>query len=387
MKLSRTPILLCGVLLGVALPFVGCSSTDSESSAADVDASRDPSPPLQDASPRNNADAIADSAAEDSPGPAFDCTADSAVEAPTHLRCTGLYDRWTKKTIGAGVREYTPGVALWSDGASKTRWVLLPTGTKIDTTDMEAWVFPVGTKFWKEFVREGKRIETRMFWKISTTTWARTTYRWSADESTALRLDTGYTENDAGDPEANGYEIPAVAKCDQCHAGAKDKVLGFEAVGLGLATAKGFTLAQLVAEGRLTVNPVSTALTIPEDGHGSANALGWLHANCGTACHNTNPEANCFFKGLHLRLTYAELEAGIAVTALGAYTTTYDVPATIPASGYMRIAHGNVSNSAIHFLASHRNNTNPNGQMPPIGTHVVDPTGVGYLDTWISQLP
>jgi hypothetical protein len=92
---------------------------------------------------------------------------------------------------------------------------------------------------------------------------------------------------------------------------------------------------------------------------------------------------------MHLRLTYAELSASpaLAVTALGAYATTYDVPSGIPSGGYMRIAHGNVANSAVHYLASHRNNANPNEQMPPIGTHVVDPTGVGYLNTWISQLP
>jgi hypothetical protein len=90
---------------------------------------------------------------------------------------------------------------------------------------------------------------------------------------------------------------------------------------------------------------------------------------------------------MHLRLTYDELAAATAVPSLGPYTTTVNVAATIPAAGYMRIAPGDTANSAIHYLASHRDNTIPNGQMPPIDTHKIDPTGVGYLTTWIGALP
>ena len=42
---------------------------------------------------------------------------------------------------------------LWADYATKQRWILLPPGTKIDATDPNEWVFPVGTKVWKEFSR------------------------------------------------------------------------------------------------------------------------------------------------------------------------------------------------------------------------------------------
>ena len=138
----------------------------------------------------------------------------------------------------------------------------------------------------------------------------------------------------------------------------------------------------------LRSNPAMTSLTIPEDGFGSRNALGWLHANCGTACHNANAGANCAFRGMHLRLGYAELAAATPVTSLEAYTTTYKVPSNLPAGlGYVRIAPGDPATSAVHYLPSRRDNTVPNGQMPPIDTHVVDPLGVGYLSTWITALP
>ena len=374
-------LISCLPIVAAAL-FAGCGTASDD---GETDTGRDAAP--ESTTHVDPPDAATDVADSDTPEPFFDCTQDSSVDAPTHLRCAGLYDRWTKKTIKPDVHEYKPGVTFWSDGAVKRRWVSLPAGMKIDTTNMDAWKFPVGTKFFKEFVIGGKHIETRMFWKVGDTTWVKTTYQWSADEQTATRLDTGFTQNDAGDPDAGGYEIPALGKCDQCHNGSEDKVLGFEAVGLGHAAATGYTLAQLVADDKLTVKPAKTTLTIPEDGKGSANALGWLHANCGTACHNKNPGRSCTAKDMDLKLTYAELSGGGAASTLQAYVTTIPVDATIPSGAYKRIAPGNVGNSAIHFLASHRNNTNPNGQMPPIDTHIIDPTGVGYLTTWITALP
>ncbi len=379
-----TASLIVASLSAAAAPFAGCSSTSNGVTNPQADSSAEGG---NDSQVVGESHVPGDAIAEDAGADPFDCSQDSAVEAPTHLRCTGLYQSWATKTLKTGVREFKPGVVLWSDGAEKKRWVYLPPGTKIDTTNMDQWQFPVGTKFWKEFSLANKRVETRLFWKIATTTWVWTTYQWSADEQTATRLDSGYNQNDAGDPEAGAYEIPTVAKCDQCHKGSEDKILGFEAVGLGLPGATGLTLAQLVQEGTLTTNPTSTALTIPEDGHGSANALGWLHANCGTACHNQNPTSMCNFKGMFLRLTYAELSSSPVTTDLDSYATTYNVAATIPSAAYMRIAPGNLNTSAIYYLASHRDNTNPNGQMPPSVSHIIDPTGVGYLSTWITQLP
>src|SRR5688500_61397 len=57
--------------------------------------------------------------------------------------------------INPDALEYEPRFQLWADGATKRRWMQLPTGTKIDTTNMDRWVFPIGTKFWKEFTRDG----------------------------------------------------------------------------------------------------------------------------------------------------------------------------------------------------------------------------------------
>jgi hypothetical protein len=49
---------------------------------------------------------------------------------PGSLFDTGLYQS-NHSTLAEGVLEYTPRISFWSDGAQKTRWVLIPEGEKI----------------------------------------------------------------------------------------------------------------------------------------------------------------------------------------------------------------------------------------------------------------
>ncbi len=137
-------------LLGLAA-FAGCSVSSGGAAQGTGDAGPGPS---ADASEdvQTPEDATVD-AGED----ASDCT--SAL--PTLLSCTGLYTNVSAQTIASGVQPYAPAVALWADGSDKNRWILLPAGATIDRTDPNNWVFPSGTKVWKEFSRDGERKETR----------------------------------------------------------------------------------------------------------------------------------------------------------------------------------------------------------------------------------
>src|SRR5580765_5729716 len=58
---------------------------------------------------------------------------------PMLLSQTGLYANTATGELAAGVVAFQPQFALWSDGATKKRWVKLPAGAKIDTTDMDFW--------------------------------------------------------------------------------------------------------------------------------------------------------------------------------------------------------------------------------------------------------
>jgi len=192
---------------------------------------------------------------------------------PTSLVCTGLYSNIVNKEIAAGVQSYAPAVPLWADTAEKDRWIYLPPGTKIDATDPNEWVFPVGTKVWKQFSRKedgvAKVVETRLFQKVDTGFWVRTTYAWNADLTEA-------TVSPGGDmpwgTDGGMYHIPTPDECDQCHRGRTEHILGFEQVSLGLEGATGLTLSELVKQQLITPVPALTNLTVGDDGTGAAAA-------------------------------------------------------------------------------------------------------------------
>jgi hypothetical protein len=364
------------------------ASTTPDTSPAD-DASTPPSDatapdtsaPVDDASPT-------DTSVPDTSSPPFDCTNDDGGGGlQNDLRCTGLYSDWDSKTVSSDVMAYAPGYVLWSDGAGKQRWIYLPPGSKIDNSNLDDWVFPVGTKVWKEFRLGSQRIETRMFTKLAASSWNWTTYVWSSDESSAVK-------NDTGKQAINGttYEIPNHGQCQQCHNGSLDNILGFSALGLGSANAQGVTLATLKQNASLQVDMPST-VDIPEDGSGLARApLGWLHMNCGVACHNRNPSALANGTGLWLRTSAAQLvaEAGTVRTQdLDPYKTAVWVPvgiSSLAAQGYYRIKPGDPGHSAIPLLDSTRGDPNI-PSMPPLISHQVDTTDVNAVKAWIQSLP
>jgi hypothetical protein len=301
-------------------------------------------------------------------------------DPPTSLVCTGLYADIATKQIAAGIEAYTPAVPLWSDGADKQRWILLPPGERIDNTDPNEWRFPVGTKVWKEFSRAGQRVETRMWHKTDSDYWVSATYAWNQDESAATRSGGGDIALGSGT-----YHIPTSDECTDCHRGRTDRILGFDQVLLGLAGAKGFTLERLIAEKRLTNPPKTTPLTIGDDGTGlAAPALAWLHVNCGTTCHNQNSNAKAWSTGLFLRLDPTQLD-GRAVNGFDPLTTTIGIAAVTPAwKGQTRITAHDPAHSLLFQLITHRGKSQ---QMPPIASEVVDQADVPLIEAWITQMP
>ena len=315
------------------------------------------------------------------------CGIDSVWTAalPQDLACTGLYTDFQNKVTDPAALSYTPGVVLWADGATKSRWLYLPPNSKIDDSNMDEWVFPVGTKVWKEFQIGGKRVETRLYEKADTTFWLWTTYQWASDESSATANDNGATN------VVGTYEIPDHGKCDQCHTGRGDKLMGVEAIALALPNAQGVTLDWLAKNGKLTVVPASTTATLPEDSTGKAGAaLGELHIGCGVSCHNRNVFAFGNSSGFYARLPAADVLAGTAqVASLDTYVTTVNVTpttggySTYATQGYKRILPGDSTKSLLVTVTGERGT----GQMPPIVTHVVDTTSVQDLTDWVNALP
>jgi hypothetical protein len=301
----------------------------------------------------------------------------------SRLECTGLYgprgEGWATRTPGPNVEAFTPGLQLWSDGLTKRRFVWLPPGAKVDTRDMDAWRFPVGTRFWKEFSLQGRPVETRFLWKRSERTWLMTTYAWSEDGVRAVRLEKGQ----AGVAWAGGHDIPGEAACGSCHRGREDRVLGFEALALGVEGAEGLTLQRLVAEGRLTAPPAQWP-RLPGDARAQA-ALGYLHMNCGVSCHNDALTALGRPTRLLLRLS---AEGTGRVEETDAWRTAVGQPALFhrpdwEGAGLLRIAPGQGLGSALHFRMRA---PDPDVRMPPLGAHRVDGQGLERVQRWIDSL-
>jgi hypothetical protein len=306
-----------------------------------------------------------------------------AGTAPVALACTGLYSDWTQLTLAPDVQAYQPGATMWADGADSSRWIWLPPGQKIDTTDVNNWIFPVGTKLWQEFRLLGRRIETRFLWKEASSLWFRSTFAWAEDQSAAPAVIGGV-------PNARGlpYEIPALSSCEKCHAGETDFVLGFELVGLSLPRSSGLNLQALLQQ-RLLSNPPTVTPNIPGGDPTTTAALAFLHTNCGTSCHNRAPNAGAGVYGLFLKL---------AVDATGAlpgtvqqtdtWATAWKVPSNLTpygndAGGFWRIAPGNVAHSSIPWTVGRRDGV---AQMPPLATHLVDQNNAALLSSWIASM-
>jgi hypothetical protein len=301
---------------------------------------------------------------------------------PIDLACTGLFADSVGSTLADGVQAFKPAYPLWSDNSGKQRWVKLPRGEKIDSSDPGRWRFPLNTKFWKQFDANGAPVETRLYQKVRDDRWVGTTYVWDAEGKHAMREDAG---RELVRNRVN-YQVPDTSLCNDCHDGHPDSVLGFEAVSLGLpgADANGLTLQKLVDQGLLTHPPPRTRLVIGDDGTGKAvDVLGWLHVNCGVSCHNEGVNSEAAKTGLRMKLDPSLLD-GRASNNFQTIRQLIDTAAvTQQWNKQKRVVPGNPQMSLLYKLISTRVGMESNKQMPPLASRVVDQQNVAKVRDWI----
>lgn len=316
---------------------------------------------------------------------------------PKTLSETGLYLDILSKNLNSQITPFSPQYPLWSDTAEKTRWVFLPEGKQIQTQNPDRWVFPAGTKFWKEFVFGGKRVETRFFVKISEgegfAHWRFATYVWNEEETEAVQANPyGMKEAFPIPGTQVSHSIPSKAQCVTCHMRGGDPILGFENLQLSddrdplsphQQEKNGWTLSLLKHSHKLTHPLEVTPRVISNSASGRA-AMGYLHGNCGH-CHNPSG----FAKKSQLFTRYQsnvdeEKESPAFRTLVNQFTRQHHVPGKIPGKNSFRIEAGDPENSGVIQLMNHREVGHP--QMPPLATQLVDQEGVELLKTWISVL-
>lgn len=333
---------------------------------------------------------LAYSHAESEPRP---WTAIGEDSAPPLLSETGLYDR--NGQIAARNLNFVPQYPLWSDGAAKSRWVHLPQGAKIDVSDIDSWQFPVGTIFWKEFAWAGRRVETRMIWKPTDSSWGFATYVWNEEQTDATLAPAegirGIVEVAAG----KHHSIPSVADCRSCHESSPAVVLGFNALQLSddrdpLAPHRessqpdALTLGALMRSNRLTPprpDLVDQPPRIRADNPTARAAMGYLSANCG-GCHNsTGPLARLGLNLLH-NVGGQDQDVEPAVLTTVNAQGRFAVPGIHPDSSRF-VAHGAPERSTVLYRMNSRR---VSSQMPPLGTVIVDDEAVALVRSWIATL-
>jgi hypothetical protein len=317
------------------------------------------------------------------------------MDDPTLLSKTGLYSDIAKGTLAPGVHPFQPLYPLWSDNADKKRWIALPPDTKIDTFKMDFWDYPSGTRLWKEFVRDGVRVETRLLLKRSPGVWFAMAYKWNTEQTEATAVPMG--ENNALGTQ---HDIPSKEKCSQCHSQMQDWVLGFSALQLS-HNLDGLTLDKIKTMGLLS-DPPAAAITLPGDDVAKA-ALGYMHSNCGM-CHNEGSKPYSVGSDIDL-WAHADLLKSVETTR--AYLSTMcatwkktelitDCPTGMATGTPMhstlsrftkRIAPGMATMSGVHDLMSLREGVEgAMKQMPPVGTEIPDPAGIKAVTDWINRL-
>jgi hypothetical protein len=288
---------------------------------------------------------------------------------------TGLFQDPGHERLGPGVFAYAPEFELWSDGADKRRWVFVPDGTQVDTSDVDNWRFPEGSKLWKEFSRDGVRLETRLLQKIGhgDADWAAAAYLWREDQS-----DAELTPYGALDVLGTTHDVPASGECFACHGGRSNGVLGFSAI--QLAQRSEATSERLTEEARhaLFVSALPT-LDVPGTPTERA-ALGYLHANC-SHCHNQSAAAKSAEKCVN-----PNQELGFDLD----FTLHTDRLTSVSDTATYRTALGEViergspdTSKLVQVMASRRGGL---AQMPPLGSERVDQLGLRALRSWIGAL-
>lgn len=322
------------------------------------------------------------------------------VEPPQFLSQTGLFSDIASLTPSRHLVSYDVGSPLWSDGADKKRWFVLPSSgpqleiqSKITTNVSGNWKFPAGSLLVKHFeiatnINEPnsiKRLETRIFVIAADGNRYGLTYKWNAAGTDAELLPGGATEtfditDDQGQTRPLTWNYPSRSDCMQCHTPGRGDALGARTHQLNIDIPDlitGQPISQLTKlqpylSGNLSIleRAQSSRPLDDETAPVELRIRSYLDSNC-SHCHSPEGGVGFFDARLTTPLTLQNL---IDVMATGHNNTN-------PNARYIKP--GDSSLSLIHSrLAS----TTPGIAMPPLGRETADPLAVSLISRYINDL-
>lgn len=320
--------------------------------------------------------------------------ADDGPPLPQRLSETGLFSPGTTQ-VDPKHLSFSPQYPLWSDGAIKRRWLHVPPGTTIDASNPDAWVFPPGTRLWKEFGHD-RPIETRFIERLADGSWRFAAYVWNAEGTDAeLAPARGIAKLAAKGAPRGTYAVPSQDDCRTCHEGGAAPVLGVSALQLSpdrdpLAphaepkSATQVDLPDLVARGILRNLPrtlIDRPPRVTASSPVARAALGYMHGNCGH-CHNDVGPLASLELSLTQETALSDTAAKVLSSTLG-HSSSFRPREAQPVT--QRVVPGRPDSSVLMLRARSRN---PVTQMPPLGTQLADDEGLALIDRWIRhELP
>jgi uncharacterized repeat protein (TIGR03806 family) len=328
---------------------------------------------------------------------------------PRKLSQTGLFSDTPKLLPEKGLIPYSVNAELWSDGASKERYIALPGEAKIEFEtitypqpapgSVPGWRFPNGTVLVKTFFLEtepGKkrRLETRLLVasilggteEYGDQVWNGYTYIWNDDQTDAELADKNgvdkeYTLKTAAGEKKQKWHFPSRAECNMCHTVTAKYALGVNTAQMNRDHDYGGVIANQLATldhigiftKKLPAAPDKQArLADYRDEKESldARARAYLHANC-SHCHRKWGGGNAEFQ---LLSTLPLKDLGVIGVKPGQGTFDLKDPRLL--------VPGDPARSMIH----HRMTLRGLGQMPHIASNVVDEPAVKLIRDWIAQM-
>lgn len=291
------------------------------------------------------------------------------IVAPASLLASKCFDPAAPMGAVAGAIAYEVTNALWSDGAAKERFVVVPKGQRITQRPDGDLSFPVGTVAVKSFSVDGRRVETRLLVQHELEDWTGYSYAWNA-AGTDAELVAG--NRLATLPSGKRWYYPSTGDCAACHTPAAGYTLGLETRQL-LGPRAGAALGALDAKTNATVDRSSVkALAALDDPSASleARARSYLHSNC-SICHRQGSIAGSAEIDLRFDTPLAEsnLCSEPRVSDLGV-------------KGARLVTPGAPERSVIAL----RMRALDERRMPKLASRVVDEAGLAAVEAWIKSL-
>lgn len=292
---------------------------------------------------------------------------------------------------------YQLATELFSNYASKYRFIYLPEGTVMEYIDEQTLGFPTGSVLVKTFVlpadtdvndaQNETLIETRLLIKRQSG-WTSLPYRWQEGKAT-LAVAGGsvpHSLNRQGETLSFDYAIPSRAECKVCHQQTDEAgtsiiaPIGVQPWLLNTSVDGENQLQQWQSRGLLTQLPAIDSLAKSgaiDDNSVSlqSRAKGYLSVNC-AHCHSDNGYASVS----GLRLGYF----------VDHTTTKYGICKQPPGwdGGPRGLDYDIVPGNGDHSIVVYRQRLNePKDRMPPLGRSISHTEGADLVSRWIDSLP